>query len=73
MNWVMRMISYRPFYETLFRKGITEYHLIYKQGLSANTLHRMKHGEAISTKTLNVLCEILECKVEEIIEYISEE
>ncbi|MBR5546032.1 MAG: helix-turn-helix domain-containing protein [Clostridia bacterium] len=64
------MISYRPFYETLFRKGITEYHLIYKQGLSANTLHRMKHGDAISTKTLNTLCEILECTVGEIIEYV---
>ena len=73
MVLVMKMISYRPFYETLFRKGITEYHLIYKQGLSANTLHRMKHGEAISTKTLNVLCEILDCAVSDIIEYVPDE
>ena len=70
---VMPMISYRPFYETLFKKGLTEYYLIYKQGLSANTLHRMKHGEAISTKTLNVLCEILQCSVSEIIEYVPDE
>ena len=70
---VMQMISYRPFYETLFKKGITEYHLIFKQGLSANTLHRMKHGEAISTKTLNVLCEILNCSVGEIIEYVPDD
>lgn len=69
----MRMISYRPFYETLFRKGITEYQLIFKQGMSANTLHRMKHGEAISTKTLNELCEILDCGVSEIIEYVKDE
>ena len=73
MVLVMRMISYRPFYETLFKKGITEYHLIFKQGLSANTLHRMKHGEAISTKTLNVLCEILNCSVSEVIEYVPDE
>lgn len=70
---VMQMISYQPFYETLFKKGITEYHLIFKQGLSANTLHRMKHGEAISTKTLNVLCEILDCKVSDIIEYVPDQ
>lgn len=70
---VMQMISYRPFYDTLFRKGITEYHLIFKQGLSANTLHRMKHGEAISTKTLNVLCEILNCPVSDIIEYVPDD
>lgn len=69
----MQMISYQPFYETLYKKGITEYHLIFKQGLSANTLHRMKHGEAISTKTLNVLCEILECGVSEIIKYVPDE
>ena len=69
----MYMISYRPFYETLFKQGITEYQLIFKQGLSANTLHRMKHGEAISTKTLNVLCEILKCGVSDIIEYIPDE
>ena len=67
------MISYRPFYETLFKQGITEYQLIFKQGLSANTLHRMKHGEAISTKTLNVLCKILKCSVSEIIEYVPDE
>lgn len=70
---MMKMISYRPFYETLFRQGITEYQLIFKQGLSANTLHRMKHGEAISTKTLNVLCEILKCSVSDIIEYVPDE
>ena len=66
------MISYRPFYETLLRRGITEYQLIYKQGLSANTLHRMKHGEAISTKTLDVLCFILQCNVSDVIEYVEE-
>jgi DNA-binding Xre family transcriptional regulator len=66
------MISYRPFYETLLRKGVTEYQLIFKQGLSANTLHRMKHGEAISTKTLDQLCFILQCPVNDIIEYIED-
>ena len=66
------MISYRPFWETLLRKNITEYHLIYKQGLSANTLHRMKHGKPITTTTLDTLCFILDCQVEDIIEYVRE-
>lgn len=64
------MISYRPFYETLFRKGVTEYYLIYKQGMDSNTIHRMKHGKAITTKTLNTLCEILDCSVSDILEYV---
>ena len=64
------MISYEPFYQTLLRKGITEYQLIFKQGLSANTLHRMKHGKDISTKTLNLLCTVLECRVEDVVAFI---
>ena len=67
------MISYRPFYDTLLTKGITEYALIYKHGISANTLHRMKHGAAITTKTLDTLCEVLECSAADILEYKSEE
>ncbi len=63
------MISYKPFYETLFRKGLTEYYLIFKQGFSANTLHRMKKGEAISTKTLDALCYALDCEVGDIIQF----
>lgn len=63
------MISYRPFYETLKEKGVTEYALIYKHGLPANTIHRMKHGKPITTTTLDTLCTILDCKVEDILEY----
>lgn len=67
------MISYKPLFNTLKEKGITEYFLIYKQGISANTIHRIKHGEAISTKTLDTLCFILDCGVGEIIEYVKDE
>ena len=66
------MISYRPFYETLFKKGITEYNIIFKQGFSANTFHRMRKGEAISTKTLDALCYALDCGVSDIIEFVKE-
>ena len=68
----MKVISYEPFYETLYKKNITEYHLIYKQGFSANTLYRMKKGKPISTKTLDSLCEVLDCRVEDIIRYDKE-
>lgn len=68
----MQMISYKPFYDTLFRKGITEYQLIFKQGFSANTLHRIKKGEAISTKTLDALCYALDCNVSDILTFEKE-
>ena len=63
------MITYRPFYNTLFTKNITEYQLIHDFGISANTLHRMKHGGNITLKTLDTLCYILDCDVSDIIEY----
>ena len=63
------MISYKPFYETLYKKNMTEYELIFKHGMSANTLCRIKIGKAITTKTLDTLCFILNCKVSDIIEY----
>jgi len=69
---VIKMISYKPFYDTLFKKGITEYNLIFKQGFSANTLHRIKKGEAISTKTLDSLCYVLDCEVGDIIKFEKE-
>ncbi len=66
------MISYEPFYETLYKKGITEYNLIFKQGFSANTLYRIKKGEAMSTKTLDALCYALDCEVSDIIKFVKE-
>ena len=61
------MISYKPFYETLIKKNITVYSLIYKEGISANTLYRMKKGLPITTKTLDTLCFILDCEVSDIL------
>ena len=63
------MISYGPFYKTLYEKNITEYQLIFKEGISANTLHRMEKGLPITTKTLDTLCFILDCEVSDIIEH----
>jgi DNA-binding Xre family transcriptional regulator len=73
MTLVMKMISYEPFYQTLFKKNITEYNLIYKQGFSANTLYRIKKGKPISTTTLDALCQALDCNVEDIIRHIKVE
>lgn len=67
------MISYEPFYKTLLQKSMTEYQLIYKYGFSANILHRMKHGETITLKTLDTLCFILDCDVTDIIKYTRDE
>lgn len=63
------MISYEPFYRTLKRKGISTYKLITEYKVSRSLLDRLKHDKPISTVTLNDLCGILECEVEDIIKY----
>ncbi len=66
------MISYEPLWNTLNQRNMSTYDLIYKQGMSANTVYRIRHNQAITTKTLNELCFILKCTVSDIIEYIEE-
>ena len=66
------MITYRPFYDTIKHKNITTYKLINQYGISRSLLDRLKHNKPISTVTLNDLCKICECRVEEIIEYIED-
>ena len=63
------MISYEPLWKTLNARAMTTYDLIYKHGFSANTVHRLKNGKAITTTTLNELCFVLQCNVGDILEY----
>ena len=63
------MILYTPFWKTLKSKNITQYRLINEFGISAGQLSRMRKNQYISTHTVDVLCEILECEVQDIMEY----
>ena len=63
------MITYEPLWKTLNDRNMSTYDLIYKHGLSANTIHRIKNGKAVTTTTLNELCFILKCTIADLIEY----
>lgn len=63
------MITYNPFYQTLKRKGVTTYMLITQYNISRSLLDRLRHNKPITTVTLNDLCRILDCRVEDIISY----
>ena len=66
------MISYDPFYKTLKRKGVSTYKLINEHGISRSLLDRLKHNRPISTVTLNDLCNILHCRVDDILLFIED-
>lgn len=61
------MIKYTPFFETIKKKGFSTYALRHKYNVSNGTLYRMRQNKPLSTETINDLCNILECKVEEIL------
>ncbi len=67
------MIRYDPLWRTMKEKNITTYTLITKHGFSRGTLDALKHNRNISTATLNDLCRMLDCRVEEVLEYIPDE
>lgn len=54
-------------------KGISQYALIKKYGISPAQITRMKRNESVSTHTIEMFCKILDCQVSDIMEYIEEE
>lgn len=64
------MISFEPLWETMKKKGISQYKLIKEYGFSSGQLDRLRKNENINTYTINMLCSILHCNVEDIIKYI---
>ena len=64
------VIVYTPLWETMKKKGITSYYLIYKQGIATSTMSRLRKNLPCNTTTINDLCRILDCRVEDIIQYI---
>lgn len=67
------MISYARLWNTMKEKGITQYALIKQYHISPAQITRLKRNESVSTHTIEVFCEILDCRVEDIMEYIKEE
>lgn len=66
------MISYEPFYKTLKKSNITTYRLIKDYNISRSLLDRLKHNKPLSTVTIDDLCKILNCNVQDILIYIDE-
>ena len=66
------LISYAPLWRTMARAGATTYTLQVKGGISSSTIRRMKAGESVSTNTLDALCKILQCDLQDVVEYLPE-
>jgi DNA-binding Xre family transcriptional regulator len=66
------MISYEPLMEIMKKQNATTYTLREKGGIGSGTVSRILAGESVSTNTIDTLCKLFSCKVEDIMVYKDE-
>ncbi|MBQ4522286.1 MAG: helix-turn-helix transcriptional regulator [Lachnospiraceae bacterium] len=64
------MIDYSPFWETLKNSSETTYSLINKHHISSAIIDKLRKNKPMNTTTLNDLCRILDCQLQDIAQYI---
>ena len=67
------MIKYDRLWETMRRNGVSQYKLIKDYGIDKAQLHRIRKNMVLKTIILNYLCSILQCRIEDIMEYVPDE
>lgn len=65
---VIHIISYRPLWETMEKKGISQYTLL-KEGIDNKTLDGLKKEKNITLLTVEKLCNIIDCTPNDIVEF----
>ena len=70
---VYSMISYQPLWATMKNRGISQYKLIKDYHFSTGQLDSLSKNDSVSTNTLDMLCSILDCKLEEVAVYLPDE
>lgn len=63
------MIVYDKLWFTMKKRGISQYKLIKDYKISTGQLDRLRKNEIVNTHTIDMLCSILKCRIEDIAEY----
>ena len=66
------MIRFDRLWETMKAKGVSTYQLRERCGIDSKTVRRLKANDNIETKTLNKLCDALDCRLEDVAEFVKE-
>jgi DNA-binding Xre family transcriptional regulator len=67
------MISYKRLWKLLIDKDMTKKDLRLATGMSTSSMAKMAHSQNINSDIIERCCKVLDCKVEEIMEYIPDE
>lgn len=66
------MIVFDKLWKTMNEKGVSTYTLRERAGIDSKTIRRLRANDNIETKTINKLCLALDCRVEDIMEFIED-
>ena len=64
------MVVYTPFWNTLKSSKESTYTLIKNYRISSSTIDKLRKNKPLNTTTINDLCRILNCRVEDVMEYV---
>ncbi len=64
------VIAYQPFWKTLKESNETTYTLIHRHRISSATIDKLRKNKPMNTTTINDLCRILDCQVEDVMQYV---
>ncbi len=64
------MIKFDKLWDVMKEKGVSTYYLREKCGIDGKTIARLRASENTETKTINKLCTVLECRIEDIMEFV---
>lgn len=66
-------ISYNKLFHLMIDKNMSNARLKEKAGFSANIITRLKRNEYVSMESIEQICRVLECKVDDILEFVPED
>ena len=66
------MIKFDRLWKLMEQKGVTTYRLRERCGIDSKTIRRLKANENIETKTISKLCDALDCRIEDIVEFVKD-
>ena len=67
------MIKYDRLWQTMKEKVITQYDLYTTYHINRSQLDRLRHNKNVEVYTIDRLCNILHCQVEDIMEHFEDD
>ena len=67
------MITYERLWQTMKQQGVSQYDLYTHYNVNRSQLNRLRHNENVEINTIDKLCNILQCRVEDIMEHFPDE